>query len=750
MEFLNDKDKLEIWGGFECTVNRVGNQFFDQSEWNGHSQRLSDLDLIADLGLKTIRYPVLWEHTAPDNPDEFNWSRSDERLARLRELGIRPVVGLLHHGSGPHYTNLLDPTFPEKLAHYAGAVARRYPWIEAYTPVNEPLTTARFSGLYGHWYPHHSSNESFFKALVNECRGTILAMRAMREVNPDAWLVQTEDLCKIFSTPALRYQADYENTRRWLSFDLLCGRIDQNHPFWKSLLDSGKIPQAELEWFLENPCPPDIFGINYYLSSERFLDERLHYYPAHSHGGNGRQAFADVEAVRVLESGLAGYKTLLAEVWERYHRPIVITEVHNGCTREEQLRWLAQAWEACKQLRQKGVDVRALTVWALIGLFDWNTLVTQCNGFYEPGVFDLRGPNPRSTALAKAVRELANGQEIEHSTVNLPGWWERPERLLYGYVKRENARVIRPKPQPLNLKLAKQRRHQPILITGGTGTLSQAFVRLCELRGLPYLALNRQELDIANPSAVKKVVNYWQPWAVVNAAGYVRVDQAEDEPVKCLQENTCGPMALAEVCAAQEIRLVTFSSDLVFDGKTNSPYLESSSAAPLNAYGRSKYEAEQQVLRIMPEALVVRTSAFFGPWDKYNFVTNAMQSLINRQPFQAAGEYKVSPTYIPDLVHACLDLLIDGESGLWHLANQGAVSWYELAHQAARLAKLDTALLQYATEQDLLWQARRPKYSVLSSERGCLLPSLDDALERYSRECETIRFNDLEREASSA
>ena len=95
--------------------------------------------------------------------------------------------------------------------------------MRRYTPVNEPLSTARFSGLYGHWYPHGRDSLTWARILLTECRAVVLAMRAIREVNPTAQLVQTEDLGKAYSTPALAYQAEFENERRWLSFDLLCG-----------------------------------------------------------------------------------------------------------------------------------------------------------------------------------------------------------------------------------------------------------------------------------------------------------------------------------------------------------------------------------------------------------------------------------------------------------------------------------------------------------------------------------------------
>ncbi|HEX9918834.1 MAG TPA: family 1 glycosylhydrolase, partial [Pyrinomonadaceae bacterium] len=157
---------LELWAGVECTVNRVGDQFYHQLERNGHAERIEDLDLFATLGISALRYPVLWERTAPDGLEHADWTWPDARLARLGELGVRPIVGLVHHGSGPRHTSLVDPAFPEKLAEYARAVAARYPWVDAYTPVNEPLTTARFSGLYGHWYPHGKDYPTFTRCLL--------------------------------------------------------------------------------------------------------------------------------------------------------------------------------------------------------------------------------------------------------------------------------------------------------------------------------------------------------------------------------------------------------------------------------------------------------------------------------------------------------------------------------------------------------------------------------------------------------
>ena len=207
---------IELWAGPECTVNRVGDVYRDQLELTGFASRLEDIDRLSELGIKRLRFPLLWERSAPLAPDRFDWHWSDERLQRLQELGVAPIVGLVHHGSGPRYTNLLDPLFPQLLADYAQAVAERYPHIDSYTPVNEPVTTARFSGLYGLWYPHHRSDASFVRALLNQMRGTVLAIRAIRAVNPGARLIQTDDLGFTSTPKHLGYQADFENSRRWL------------------------------------------------------------------------------------------------------------------------------------------------------------------------------------------------------------------------------------------------------------------------------------------------------------------------------------------------------------------------------------------------------------------------------------------------------------------------------------------------------------------------------------------------------
>ncbi|WP_207895893.1 SDR family oxidoreductase [Hymenobacter gummosus] len=274
----------------------------------------------------------------------------------------------------------------------------------------------------------------------------------------------------------------------------------------------------------------------------------------------------------------------------------------------------------------------------------------------------------------------------------------------------------------------------PLLITGAQGTLGRAFQRICDIRNLPTVCLSRHELDITDPVAVELALQRHQPWAVVNAAGYVRVDEAEKDAALCYRVNATGPKVLARACAHRGVQLLAFSSDLVFDGQQSVPYTEGDAKRPLNVYGHSKSLAERDVLAALPRALVVRTSAFFGPWDEYNFVHYALQALRGGRVFEAADDLQVSPTYVPDLVNTALDLLIDEESGIWHVANHGTYTWARLAQLAAEGAELNTALVRPRPAAAFGWAAPRPAFSALSSNRGIVLPSVEDGLGRYLRD----------------
>jgi dTDP-4-dehydrorhamnose reductase len=704
---------LEIWGGLECTINRIGDTFRDQLKYAGYYERENDIEKIAALGIKTLRFPVLWEaHQHHSENEEIDWTRTSKELEKIRSFGIMPIAGLMHHGSGPGFTSLHDDNFPEALANYASKVATKFPWIEYYTPVNEPLTTARFSGLYGCWYPHHKDEKSYAKMLLNQLKATVLAMKALRKINPNAKLIQTEDLTKTHSTPLLAYQAEFENKRRWLSYDILSGTLNAQRFFWYYLMGELGIKQEELEFFIENPCPPDIAGFNYYVTSERYLDENVDIYPFTAHGGNGRHQYADVAAVRAIKP--AGLKSLLTEAWERFHIPLALTEVHLHCTREEQLRWFKEAWDNCIQVKKEGIDVRAITAWSLLGAFDWNSLLTKEEGVYESGVFDITNKILRPTALAKLIHSLKTNGSYSHPVLTEKGWWH--------------------KSYPGSEKICSAEKCQPLMILGSTGTLGSAFIKMCEMRSIQYKAFSHSQLDITKTREIEKAIDEFKPWAIVNATGYVNVDGAETETEKCFQLNAQAPANLAVICNRQGVQLVTFSSDLVFDGEKQSPYTEKDSVKPLNEYGRSKAFGEKRILYHFPSSLIIRTSAFFGPWDQYNFAFHILNSLKENKNCKVVQDVIVSPTYVPDLVNKALDLLIDEEKGIWHLSNSGMLTWYDFAEELAKRGGYHKKNIVSCKQDETAWKAKRPGYSALQSDKGIKLPPLSNAIDRFFKE----------------
>ncbi len=397
--------------------------------------------------------------------------------------------------------------------------------------------------------------------------------------------------------------------------------------------------------------------------------------------------------------------------------PIGTRVRERGCARrgnDEQLRWFAEVWEGAQQLRSDGADVRAVTLWALLGIMDWNTLLTQRNGAYEPGAFDKRSDPPRPTAIAKAAASLIRDQKFDHPVLDVEGWWRRDGRHYVEPALRRQAGAVRPQ--------------RKLMIAGGRGTLGQALARICAHRGLPHVLLSRPAIDITDPASIRAAIDEHRPWAVINAAGFVDVARAEKETGACMQINASGAIALAAECALSGIPLVSFSSDLVFDGTLGRPYVEGDEVNPTGVYGKSKAKAEIGVLGRHPDSLVIRTSAFFGPWDRYNFIHTGLARISRQQPVQASRDI-VSPTYVPDLAHGVLELLIDDERGIWHLANQGQVSWFDFARQAVEQAGFDPRLVR---ERE---KTADPANTALHTSRGLLLPSLDSAMDRLFEDC---------------
>jgi dTDP-4-dehydrorhamnose reductase len=625
---MHSNEKIEIWGGLECTINRVKESYFDQLEYAGHYTRENDIELISSLGVKMFRYPVLWERHQSSPDAVIDWSLTEKKLRQIKDKGMIPIAGLVHHGSGPKHVNFFDGSFENGLAGYAREVAQQFPWIEYYTPVNEPLTTARFCGLYGHWYPHLSDEGSFYEILISECKATVMAMQAIREINPDARLIQTDDLGKCYSTPLLKYQADYENERRWLSYELLCGTLGPGSVMWKRMVAAG-VSEDKLRYFLSNHCKPHVAGFNYYITSERFLDENLSKYHYQYHGGNGVHAYADIEVVKVPLKQENGPGVLIREAWQRLHLPMAITECHLYSTREEQMRWFYQMWKTACKAKQEGVDIRAVTAWAVLGLHGWNRLVTEPWGDYEPGMFNLNGGTPRPTALASMITALANEVDFQHPVLEMDGWWQRESRLLD--TCRHDLTAIEERTTTPDC--------QPLLIFGQSASLTDPLAEVCEMRNLRYFIYND---DTQDHQSIEEVILSLKPWAVIYADEQRRHGKVADHLL----------LSLADLCGRLQVKLLAFSS------------------------GWSDFPKEGG--REMRPALIIRPGYVFGPHDTNNKIADIIIKIRNNMEVEVADDVFVSVSYVPDLLHESLNMLIDDDTGLYALSSSGRISLRDL------------------------------------------------------------------------
>jgi dTDP-4-dehydrorhamnose reductase len=387
---------FEIWASPEPTVARIDARTYrDQLADTGHAEREGDLDLLASLGVAATRYPVLFERTAPHDPRTLDLTWAARRLHRLRDLGIEPIVTLLHHGSGPRYTSLVDPEFPALFARYAAGIARAFPWVRRWTPINEPLTTARFATLYGFWYPGATDDATFGRAIVNEALAMLLAMEAIARINPQAQFSITEDLQ---SFTALDREVEayvaHKRERAYLSIELAMGRVRPGHAMHAYLTQTCGVPAADLERIERHARPPDLVGWNYYPYSERVLGTR-----ADGSFSNGP----------LFEYGPTSPRPLLRAAHERLRLPFGLSEVHRAGDEAARVAWLDERLGDLLALHAEGLPVCMLGAWAAFGLVDWDSLLRERRGSVEDGIFSFAGPGeaPRETAVSQAVRSLA-------------------------------------------------------------------------------------------------------------------------------------------------------------------------------------------------------------------------------------------------------------------------------------------------------------------------------------------------------
>jgi dTDP-4-dehydrorhamnose reductase len=272
------------------------------------------------------------------------------------------------------------------------------------------------------------------------------------------------------------------------------------------------------------------------------------------------------------------------------------------------------------------------------------------------------------------------------------------------------------------------------MIFGASGLLGQALQR--EWRGDDVVGLSIEDLDIRDAAKVREAVEKHQPKWIVLAAAYTDVDGCESDQELAFSVNRDGAVNVAEATQRVSARLLFLSTDYVFDGRKTSPYEVGDARNPQSLYGRSKAEAEARLLQILPRCCIVRTSWLFGIGGKC-FPDTILKLAATRSALDVVDDQRGCPTYSVDLARVIVRLCRQDASGIVHVTNSGACSWFEFAREIVRGAGLATEIRPVSSRQ-MARPAVRPAYSVLSpaslQRYGIAMPNWQDALRRYLQE----------------
>lgn len=375
----------------------------DEMEKCDHYDRWrDDFDRVQELGIWFLRYgpPI---HRTWLGPQRYDWSFADETFNDLFRRDIVPITDLCHFGVPDWIGNFQNPDFPRLFATYAGDFARRFPWVQLYTPVNEMFICALFSASYGWWNEQERSDRAFVTALKHLVKANVLAMQAILDVRPDAMFIQSESSEYFHAdNPNAIKPAEILNARRFLSLDLNYGRrVDSE--MYEYLLDNG-MTRDEYHFFLQSNLKHHcIMGNDYYVTNEHRVWE------------DGRtQASGEV----------FGYDEITWQYYDRFRLPVMHTETNlaQGANGDEAVYWLWKEWANVLRLRNDGVPILGFTWYSLTDQVDWDTALCEPKGQVNPlGLYDLdRNIRPVGHAYKKLIADWANVLPTESICLRLP------------------------------------------------------------------------------------------------------------------------------------------------------------------------------------------------------------------------------------------------------------------------------------------------------------------------------------------
>lgn len=376
---------IEFIGAFESCY--LPQHDVDIVETTGHCTRWpEDLNLLRDCGVTALRYPIRW-HRIEAEPGNYRWGATDSVMGFLRDEGFRPIVDLLHHCSYPRWLTegFVDPRFGPAYLHFCEAFANRYPWVPAYTLLNEPFTTLFLTSHEGVWPPYGRGMTSFVQAALNVLPSLNEASRMYTDLLPHAQHLYVEP-CEGHTgvgEQGERYAA-LANDRRFFALDLTLGRdLDPERPFLHEVVENGGEALLGME-----PGTIDVLGLDYYAHLEwRFVED-------------------EARCPSPTPQGLAA---LIAQYHERYRLPMIIGETNIRGFATDRVSWLKYTLEQCEKAHEAGIPLEGYCWFPFIDSTDWDTLLANADGHIDPvGVFWLdekldRRPSVMSEAYVKAA-----------------------------------------------------------------------------------------------------------------------------------------------------------------------------------------------------------------------------------------------------------------------------------------------------------------------------------------------------------
>lgn len=280
-----------------------------------------------------------------------------------------------------------------------------------------------------------------------------------------------------------------------------------------------------------------------------------------------------------------------------------------------------------------------------------------------------------------------------------------------------------------------------IVLIGKNGQLGSAIQEIFDKNEIELFAFDKNSLNILNEEQLNTALANIKPSIVINTSAFHKVSLCEEKPMEAFLLNCIAVRKLAQICNDKNARLITYSTDYIFDGTKRAPYGEDESPNPLQVYGLSKLAGEYAALSANPEkTYVIRTNGLYGGKTGSrskggNFILNILKDIAQQDSLEVTSEYFANPTSAIDLAGATYDLIKqDAVCGIYHLASEGYCSWYDFAKKILEYAKIKKVILP-ATKIEKLGKLQRPKFSVLANIKGksieIVLPTWEESLRKY-------------------